>query len=407
MLFFLGSILFFPTFLLANNTVNTEESITLVLQVGIRQRADYLETLYNFTKETGIKVNLEVFLDTTYKREMPKLLASDNPPDIIHWHAGQRLSSFVAKGEILIINDLWDSSGFNEAFARFKALMSYQGNVYAVPYSYYGWGLYYNKKLIEKFGTPPETWQQFLDLSQKLKAADINPIALGVKDIWPIGAWFDYLNLRINGIDFHQQILAGKISFYDPRIQKVFQEWKMLIDLNYFTPNAKNYTWDESFSSLFWQSSGFSLVGDFVLGRFGEKALNKKNIGYIRFPKINNLPFYEDAPTEVFMIAKNSKHINAAKAFLKYIAQPEVQEKLNKQLGYLPPNKNSKVFTSPEDIIRFNKLKNTAGITQYFDRDTLPAFEKKALPLLVSFMENGDIEQLTKALEKYRKKYFN
>ena len=30
---------------------------------------------------------------------------------------------------------------------------------------------------------------------------------------WVASGWFDYLNLRINGAQFHRELLAGKHSF--------------------------------------------------------------------------------------------------------------------------------------------------------------------------------------------------
>ena len=39
---------------------------------------------------------------------------------------------------------------------------------------------------------------------------------------WVASAWFDYLNIRINGAPFHRDLLAGKHRFDDPRCKKVF-----------------------------------------------------------------------------------------------------------------------------------------------------------------------------------------
>ena len=47
--------------------------------------------------------------------------------------------------------------------------------------------------------------------------------------------WFDYLNLRINGADYHRELLAGERSFTDPEVVAVMEQYARLIP--YFDPN--------------------------------------------------------------------------------------------------------------------------------------------------------------------------
>ena len=57
---------------------------------------------------------------------------------------------------------------------------------------------------------------------------------------WVASGWFDYLNLRINGADYHRALLAGQRSFTDPEVVAVLQEYARLIP--YFHPNQTS--WD-------------------------------------------------------------------------------------------------------------------------------------------------------------------
>ncbi|MCQ4384250.1 extracellular solute-binding protein, partial [Clostridioides difficile] len=65
----------------------------------------------------------------------------------------------------------------------------------------------------------PADWAQFLDACRKLKAAGIAPIAVAARDAWTLAAWFDYLDLRINGYAFHQKLMAGDVAYTDPRVR--------------------------------------------------------------------------------------------------------------------------------------------------------------------------------------------
>lgn len=50
-------------------------------------------------------------------------------------------------------------------------------------------------------------------MCETLKNAGITPITIGAANKWTSAAWFDYLNLRINGLDYHQRLLQGEIPF--------------------------------------------------------------------------------------------------------------------------------------------------------------------------------------------------
>ena len=46
----------------------------------------------------------------------------------------------------------------------------------------------------------------------------LTPIAFGDKDGWPAMGTFDILNLRLNGYDFHTELLAGEQKWTDPKV---------------------------------------------------------------------------------------------------------------------------------------------------------------------------------------------
>ncbi|WDE08503.1 carbohydrate ABC transporter substrate-binding protein [Thalassomonas viridans] len=370
-----------------------------------KQRAAYHEVFHIFSQKTGIKVRMVAKSDTDYKHILPIwLLGGKDTPDVLHWQASQRLFFYAEKDVIRPLTRLWHEENMDRHFAHTKSSVTYNKEVYAVPVSYYHWGLLYKKSLIKKYGGVPKDWQAFIALCEKMKNAGITPIAIGTKNSWPAAAWFDYLNLRINGLEFHQQLLNGKISFYHPRVQEVLIEWKRLIDKKFFNQGSQRFTWDEILPGLYREWFGFILIGNFVTNKLPQQLI--QDFSFMPFPQIANIPLYEKAPTEVFMIAKNTRKIKEAEAFIKFISQPEIQSMLNKALGYLPPHNAATI--GQNDFIQFGAklLKQAKGLAQYFDRETLPAFEKKAIPLLAEFIITGNIEQTTYKLEQARASIF-
>ena len=55
----------------------------------------------------------------------------------------------------------------------------------------------------EKGYTVPRTWAQFVALAKKMQTDGLTPIAFTDKDGWPPMGWFDIINMRINGYDYH------------------------------------------------------------------------------------------------------------------------------------------------------------------------------------------------------------
>src|SRR4029079_10084876 len=81
------------------------------------------------------------------------------------------------------------------------ALGLYQidGKQYGIPFDLGMVGIWYNKDLFSKAGTPapPTTWDEFLSDVDKLKAAKITPISVGGSPAtWTEMFWWAYLSLR-------------------------------------------------------------------------------------------------------------------------------------------------------------------------------------------------------------------
>ena len=156
-----------------------------------------------FQDSTGIDVTVDTTNHEDFKVQIRTFLASNNPPDVLTWFAGNRMRYFVELGLIEPVTDLWQSAGWEQNFPEGIKAVSKGADeeYYFVPSTYYSWEVWYRKSLFETAGieAPPTTWDELLTASDKLIAADIKPFTLGSSQPWTTAAWFDYLNMRING----------------------------------------------------------------------------------------------------------------------------------------------------------------------------------------------------------------
>jgi multiple sugar transport system substrate-binding protein len=157
-----------------------------------------------------------------YKVAIRNFLQAD-APDIAVWFAGNRMKFFVDQGLFEDVSDVWESAGLNDSMAASKGSLTVDGKQYGVPYAYYQWGVYYRKDIFDKLGlNEPRDFEEFKWVCAMLKKNGYTPITIGTKYLWTAAAWFDYMNMRINGYNFHMDLMAGNASYEDPRLDDVF-----------------------------------------------------------------------------------------------------------------------------------------------------------------------------------------
>jgi len=341
-----------------------------------------------------------------HKTAIRNFLTAD-APDITAWYPGNRMGPFVDAGLFEDISDLWESEGLNESFASIRPTMTRDGKQWGVPYSYYQWGIYYRADVLEEQGIePPETWEQLLDGSAKLKEAGITPFTIGTKNFWTTGGVFDYLNLRVNGYDFHNQLTAGEVKFTDERVVEVFERWKELVEPGYFIENHATMSWQDALAPFIKGEAAMYVMGNFAVDAMKEGGLTEDQIGYIPFPTINpDVARAEDAPADALFIPSGAKNKENARKFLAFIAQADIQTEWNKTLGQLPPNANSEVGDSKFLQAGFETLSTASGLAQFFDRDADAQLAQAGMEGFQEFMVKPDrLDDILKRLDKIQER---
>ena len=357
-----------------------------------------------------LKITHSTVAHEDFKQAIRTYLAASTPPDVMTWFAGNRARFFIDKGLIMDISDVFQEQGWNEDFPKgFVALSTVGDKQYFVPTSYYWWALYYNKSVLEENGLqPPTTWDELLNACSVLKDKGITPISIGTKAPWTAAAWFDYLNMRVNGPEFHINLMLGTEKYDDPRVKKVFEYWAQLLDNNCFTEDAASYAWQDAVTPLVQGKAAMYLMGQFIMDSI--PAEEQANFDFVRFPIIDpNVPIGEDAPTDGFFAAANAPHPEAAKAFLAFIGSKEAQEYVAKELKRVPVHTgvDQSIFP-PETLKGIELLKGADYVAQFYDRDTTPEMAEKGMAAMQQFWSNpGDIDNILAQLEKDRELIFS
>ena len=356
-----------------------------------------------------IDVQLQNFDHEGYKTAIRNFLTAD-APDLANWYAGNRMAPFVNSGQFQDVSDVWNENNLHETLASAAASMTMDGKQWGVPYTYYQWGIYYNKTAYEQAGVEvPETWDEFIANCEKFKAAGIDCVTTGTKALWPGAGIFDYLDLRTNGYDFHMDLTAGKVAWTDDRIKATFAEWAKLVEPGYITANHAALDWQDAASLLIQGKAANYVMGNFAVAVFKDGGMTDDTLGFMPFPTINpDIPRAEEAPTDTIHIPAGAKNVDDAKKFLAFIATADVQTKLNEALGQLPINTGSKVGDDPFLQAGFKLLSTTpGGIAQFFDRDAPAEMAKMGMEGFQQFMVQPDqLDNILARLEKARQRIY-
>ena len=352
------------------------------------------------------EVTINTFAHEDFKTLLRTWLNSSNAPDVVTWFSGERMRYFASKELLEPIDDIF-KDGFEAYFPNaFKSACAFNQQLYFVPVSWYWWGVYYRKSIFKDLGlTTPVTWKQFKDVCAKLKENDYIPITIGTKYLWTAAGWFDYLNMRVNGLEYHLKLTNGEIPYTDPGIEGVFKYWRELVDAGYFIDNHTSYSWQEAANYLFTGEAGMYLMGQFIKDVAPEDV--KDDLDFFRFPVINGeIGLYEDTPIDGFMIPAKAANKNAAKVFLEFLASKSAQEYNAKELGRLAANKFVPV-PDPHALDGLNMILESDGVMQFYDRDSNPEMATAGMNGFVEFMDQPEkLNSILQNLENQRKRIY-
>jgi multiple sugar transport system substrate-binding protein len=369
----------------------------------------FAEIYAAFKKQSGITVDVNTKDHNTFQEQINSYLQG-TPDDVFNWFAGYRMQFFASKKLATPIDDVWAKIGDNFPEAMKKLSKGADGKYYFVPLYTYPWAVFYRKSVFQQHGYEvPTTWDQLVALCKQMKKDGLVPIAFGDKDAWPAMGTFDQINFRLNGYDFHVELMAGKASWTDSKVKAVFDHWSEL--LPYHQDGAMGRTWQDAAQTLVAKKAGMYLLGSFVAQQFTDQA-DVEDLDFFAFPEINSAYGQDtvEAPTDGFMVSKAPKNHAGVVKLLEYLGTPEAEA------IYLKSDPSVVAASSKADTSSYTALQKKAytmisgakSLTQFMDRDSRPDFTSTVMqPALQKFLQNPKgVDGLLSSIERQKKTIF-
>ena len=183
--------------------------------------------------DTGVTAKVNTVDHNTFQENINRYLQG-SPDDVFTWFAGYRMQFFAAQGLAADIDDVWASIGGNYS-RRVQGRVDgrrRQAVLRPVLHTTRGRSSTARASSRRRATRSPRRSTSSRRSAKKMKTDGLTPIAFADKDGWPAMGTFDILNMRINGYDFHIELMAGKESWTDPKVKAVFDTWRGLLPLH-------------------------------------------------------------------------------------------------------------------------------------------------------------------------------
>ena len=375
-------------------TVDESPTTQLKALVAAYEKKSGNKVTYNATESNAFQNNLSQYLQGT-------------PDDTFQWMAGYRMQFFAEQGLLEDISDVWGDIEDQYDSSYKIASTGLDGKQYFVPQSWYPWGLHYRKSMVKDLGLDPEniaTFDDMIKMFDAMKKKGLVGFAAGDKGGWEAMGTFDIINARVNGYQFHVDLLAGREKWTDQRVIDVFKQWELL--LPYTNKNVLDLEWDGAMQLLLQKKAGTTLMGSWFGGNFKEQSQEDyDDLWIVPFPEINPEHGVDtiDAPIDGFCVAANGGNTEVGKDFIKFAGDKEgMQAMLDSGIPMTSANKNQD--TSTYDAFQkqqLNVMSQAKYITQFLDRDTRPDFAGPVVgPAIQSWYKNpADVNKIVDSLQ--------
>jgi alpha-glucoside transport system substrate-binding protein len=340
-----------------------------------------------------------------------------NPPDIAAIGQPGLMADFAEQGAIKPMDDLRENivDAFGEDVADAGAV---DGKQYGLMYKGANKStVWYNVADFEEAGVdPPETWDEFDNARDTLKAAGITPFSVGVDVGWPISDLFENVYIRTAGPEKYDQLAKHEIPWTDQSVKDALTLMKDVVgesdNMAGGTDGALQTEMPDSVSKVFSQNpdAAMVIIGDFAPGQTETTLEPETGFNVFTFPSIEGSKPSVVGGGDLFVKFRDSP---AADAFLEYLTTTDAAEAWAKRGGFSSPNKNLDVDVYPDEITRTTAGALAEAETFRFDLSDLQPAAFGGTPgqglfkLFTDFVANpNNIDQITQQMEAAAKKAY-
>lgn len=214
------------------------------------------------------------------------------------------------------------------------------GKIHGVPYIPNVVAVFYNKDMFDQAGVTaePQTWEELLDVCQKLKDAGIT--AFSVDDGYITLPFAMYLG-RLKGVDFNKTLVsdASGAGWDDPAVLQAAEAMQELWDKGYMSKNAASNKYPAGQNEVAMGDAAMYLVGSYMLNEVKEITGDGFNWGAFAFPSPAGSVLPTTANTygmNILQVAKNAQDPALAFYFATFLTTGKYDAMMSENCNAIP-----------------------------------------------------------------------
>ncbi len=295
-----------------------------------------------------IEIVFRAFLPTEYDSKVMMALKSGKGPDIIYSRRlpGVRTQSLIDAGLIKPLDGQVDFSNFSEGVLN---NIRAGGKTYGVPFAVQVVGVFYNKKIYEKYNLQePKSWDELVQNAKILKEHGVTPFFVPGKSAWALTMQHAIVGTSILGPCWIRRLMKGETDFLDPDwiyVNKILNDLKV-----YYQDNFMANTTDDLNTAFAFGQAAMVFYGIWGYGMW--KQLNPEmegNVGFFMSPPDCKCgkPWAYVFMDGALALTSNSKNPRAALDVLRFAATPKFGTIFAKVTYNIPAVKGAQMPNDP------------------------------------------------------------
>lgn len=186
---------------------------------------------------SGVNVEFISYTDVASMRTaVEQSIHSPDAPGLFTWWSGVDLKTLADAGVVEDLTSVWEEYIIpNGVPENVTDSLTFDGKIYAAPYSIIYSSIVYNKDLFDQYGLKePETFEEFENVCQTLVDNGITPLGVDAGN----GLWgFKWFQCLIAAYDpqLYLDLCANQVKYTDERVVEVMDKWKEMYDKGFFS----------------------------------------------------------------------------------------------------------------------------------------------------------------------------
>ena len=341
----------------------------------------------SFTKETGIKVDLQFKGRTGIREGLQPALDAGQVIDVFDEDIDRINTTFAPY--LLDLEELaakydYEKTAIAGLIGACREVGG--GKLMSVPYQPNVFNFFYNAKIFAEVGvSAPTTWAELLDVCAKIKAAGYTPITC---DDAYITCMIGYHLGRLVGEDGVRDIVMNG-KWDDPAVVQFAKEYEELASLGYFSANVESNVWPNGQNvELAGGSAAMYLNGSWLPNEVKGITGEDFEWGCFSYPTVENGTVGLEAANygaQVYAINAKTEVADEAFQLINYLTKGEADKNLSTMSVGIPADTTNTewpaLMAGVKPVMEATTLRWSWAVGVESNNDITPAIKENTLKL--------------------------